>query len=93
MRIPPPRLNAVDIVAATPIICRKCVWPRHRSLHKSLEMKWMKGAARNTNRNVVNIEDDGSTRFHKAEASEPMSVGLVGRDHLLFGEVVYLVSI
>jgi hypothetical protein len=39
-------------------------------------MRRMKNNDQEHPASVVNIEDVGSTRFHKAEASEPMLVGL-----------------
>jgi hypothetical protein len=32
--------------------------------NKSLEMRWMKAIARDTQTNAANIEDGGSTGFH-----------------------------
>jgi hypothetical protein len=42
--------------------------------------------------NVVKIEDENSTGFHKAESPALMLVGPTRGGHLSFGQVVYFVS-
>ena len=65
------RSTAPSNYASPHLECRlRCGSP-----NKSLEMRWMKAMAENTKANVVDIEDDGTTRFHKPDAAGPMFVG------------------
>jgi hypothetical protein len=49
--------------------------------------------AKSSATNIVKIEDESSTGFHKAALPAPMLTAPIRRDHLLFGQVVYFVSV